>query len=254
MDDFVITAAAMRLAYAVLGIVMLVFVSRWLDGRAEKALARGDVRGFGAALAGIRTNPLASAIYYGARILAVAVLLSALMGCTSAQAGPAFPDRYDPEIKRAVGQWWPDYPVPAAWKAQLYQESRLDPRAVSPVGAAGLAQMMPGTWEEVRRELRLGAVSPHHEVAVEAGAYYMAKLRRGWSAKRTADARQELAQASYNAGAGSIIKAQAKCGGPPLWGDISPCLASVTGERNAHETRTYVERIAKWRSMMVAGL
>src|SRR5579859_2797529 len=30
--------------------------------------------------------------------------------------------------------------------AQLYQESAFDPRAVSPAGAEGIAQFMPGTW------------------------------------------------------------------------------------------------------------
>jgi len=252
-SDFAILAGAMKLAYAVAGIVMLVYVSRWLDRRAEKALASEDVHGFGAALRLIRTDATAAAIYQGARFLALAVLLAALMGCGAASAGPVMPSKYDASIKAAAAKWWPQGPGWKAWKAQLYQESRLDPAAVSPVGAAGLAQMMPGTWAEVTRELRLGSLSPHHEIAIEAGAYYMAKLSRAWSAPRPALDRHRLAQASYNAGTGNLLRAQARCGGAALYAEITPCLPAVTGNRNAAETTTYVERIARYWAILEVG-
>lgn len=142
-------------------------------------------------------------------------------------------------------RWWPDVPHWKLWKAQLYQESLLDPGAVSPAGARGLAQFMPQTWAEIASELGLDG-GPHHEHAIEAGAYYMAKLRQIWRAERTALERHELAQASYNAGAGSILKAQRYCGNARAWSAISACLPRVTGARNASETRTYVERISIW--------
>lgn len=149
-------------------------------------------------------------------------------------------------------RYWPGFPVPLYWKAQLYQESRLDPSAVSPVGAAGLAQFMPGTWQDVIK--RLGypkGVSPHEaKFAIEAGAYYMATLRRSWSAKRPELDRHELAQASYNAGLGNILKAQKLCGGARHYPDIITCLPKVTGKDNARETSTYVERIRKWFQML----
>jgi soluble lytic murein transglycosylase-like protein len=252
-DDFVITAGLLKLGYAILAITMLVFLSRWLDARASKALAREDANGFGAALAQIRRDGVAAAIYYGLRFLALGIVVAALMGCTPAIAGTAFPARYDGEIARAVATYWPDYPRVAAWKAQLYQESRLDPRAVSPVGAAGLAQIMPATWTELTRELRLGGASPHHDIAIQAGAYYMAKQRQIWRNGRDASDRQPLAQASYNAGAGNIIKAQKVCGGARLWAGIAPCLGQVTGH-HSRETLTYVERINKYQAMMEAGL
>lgn len=146
-------------------------------------------------------------------------------------------------------RWWPDLPYWKLWKAQLYQESRLDPGAVSPVGARGLAQFMPATWDDVTREMgRVGG--PQDDLAVEAGAYYMAKLRRTWKADRTALQRQELAQASYNAGTGSILKAQTRCGGAPMWPQIAPCLEQVTGPEFSRETRTYVDRIGVWWKQM----
>lgn len=135
------------------------------------------------------------------------------------------------------------------WKAQLYQESRLDPNAVSPVGARGLAQFMPGTWADVSRQLGV-AGSPHDAMAIEAGAYYMAQLRRTWRRDRAALDRNDLAAASYNAGTGNILKAQALCGDARMWGAVQECLALVTGARNAHETRTYVMRIRHWWKLM----
>ncbi len=253
-DDFVLTAAGLKLLYAAAAILMLVYLSRWLDSRASKAINHEDAKGFGAAIALIRTNPLAAAIYYGLRLLALAVVVGMLMGCSQASAGVAFPDRYDRDIRKAVAAWWPDYPHWFVWKAQLFQESRLDPDAVSPVGARGLAQFMPGTWDQVRRELRLGsAASPHHDIAIEAGAYYMARLRKGWSSPRPQEDRQQLAQASYNAGMGNLLKAQRACGGPNLYAEIIACLPDITG-RHSTETITYVDRIARWRAMIQAGL
>lgn len=156
-----------------------------------------------------------------------------------------FTDKYDREIQRSVKRWWPDLPFWKLWKAQLYQESRLDPKAVSPVGARGLAQFMGPTWRDVSKEMGF-AGSPHDDVAIEAGAFYMAKLRRSWKAERTGLERNQLAQASYNAGLGNVLKAQRFCGDARLWVTVQECMHLVTGEKNAHETKTYVTRIHRW--------
>ncbi len=131
------------------------------------------------------------------------------------------------------------------WKAQLYQESRLDPAAVSPAGARGLAQFMPATWADVARKLDLKG-SPHDEIAIDAGAYYMAKLRAAWRRDRSPQERNQLAQASYNPGMGNILKAQAYCGGARDWRAVRTCLPLVTGAGHAQETITYVARIERW--------
>lgn len=99
-------------------------------------------------------------------------------------------------------------------------------------------------------EMRLGLnASPHSETAIEAGAYYMAKLRRQWSAPRPQTDRHKLAAASYNAGLGHLLSAQKACGGPNLYNDIIRCLPRVTG-RHSEETITYVQRIWKWWRLM----
>lgn len=133
-----------------------------------------------------------------------------------------------------------------AWKAQLCQESGLDPKAVSPVGAKGLAQFMPGTWREVAAELGLGtrtAFDPSS--AIDAGAYYMGKMRRfpDWRWWQDPE-RHRMSQAGYNAGPGNVRKALRLCPGQS-WSVVARCLPDVTG-RHARETITYVDRIADW--------
>lgn len=107
---------------------------------------------------------------------------------------------------------------------------------------------MPATWAEVTAELKWGLLDRRLvEPSIEAGAYYMATLRKQWVSR---DTTQEFAQASYNAGAGNIRRAWRRCEKPETWDGTVPCLSSVTG-RHATETINYVSRIARWFKMMV---
>lgn len=65
-------------------------------------------------------------------------------GAAVALAPGAVPAAYQPAIEH-WGRFCPEI-SPALLAAQLYQESGFNPRAVSPVGAQGIAQFMPGTW------------------------------------------------------------------------------------------------------------
>ena len=79
--------------------------------------------------------------------------------------------------------------------AVIKQESRYDPKAVSPVGAQGLMQMMPATAK------RFGLKYPFDPTAnVEAGTEYLK-----WLLERF-DGDVSLALAGYNAGEGAVDK------------------------------------------------
>lgn len=96
--------------------------------------------------------------------------------------------------------------------AVIKQESRYDPKAVSPVGAQGLMQMMPATAK------RFGLKDPFDPTAnVEAGTKYLK-----WLLKRF-DGDVTLALAGYNAGEGSVDRYK---GVPPY-----------------NETQNYVKKI-----------
>jgi membrane-bound lytic murein transglycosylase MltF len=132
------------------------------------------------------------------------------------------------------------------FKAQARAESSLNPEAVSPAGAQGLMQIMPGTWADLEEELGIIASPFNAKVNIRFGVHYMRKMVRFWKAPRTDEERLKLAQASYNAGAGSILRAQRLCNDASLWSQIAWCLPEVTGGKNSHETITYVERIARY--------
>lgn len=175
------------------------------------------------------------------------LILLAVAGAPTAHA-QAFlrNDRFDADIRRAVKLYLPaqDWRM---WKAQLAAESRLNPTVRSPVGAEGIAQFMPATWREILPAIGLDPkVIPRTEasVAIEAGAFYMARLWRqwtGWSGVRGQDA-YDHAMAGYNAGSGHVLRAWRACDRPSNWDATVRCLPQITG-RNAEETRTYVVRI-----------
>lgn len=164
----------------------------------------------------------------------------------SVSSRPLSFDKYDDCIKSSVSSYWIYFGGWRWWKAQLFQESRLDPNAVSPVGATGLAQFMPATWDDVTKQLGWSGISPRDGCyAIEAGAYYMARLHRSWSAPRPSKDRHFLAASSYNAGMGNMLKAQRLCGNRNLYNDIIICLPQVTGH-HSKETITYIKRIQRW--------
>ena len=169
----------------------------------------------------------------------------------AASAAPAWDGQFKTAAKRqfagAVDWKW--------FKAQAMAESALDPDAVSPVGARGLMQLMPGTSAEVARRLGLPDRPHDPRVAIMLGVAYDRHLWRMWSAPRPDLERLRLMMASYNAGAGHILRAQRLAQAAGLdgsdWADMAAHLPEVTGH-HSKETINYVSRIERFYRALAA--
>jgi hypothetical protein len=141
-------------------------------------------------------------------------------GARSGMGLPAFvPARYREPIMRSAGRW---NVSGAMLAAQLMAESGFNAGAVSPAGAQGIAQFMPGTAASY------GLRNPFDpEAAIDAQAHLMSDLLRQFRSV-------PLALAAYNAGPGAV--AACSCAGPYA------------------ETRAYVARILALLGGAGAGL
>ena len=166
---------------------------------------------------------------------------------------PGITNQYDDEIKRAVKLYLPKWFDWCFLKALFYVESGLNEDARSPVGAIGIGQIMKATEKEIRRiDPSIGDVGRARN-GIKAAALYLNMKIQTWMARnRTHYCIYELSWASYNAGTGTIVKAQAISGNKKCWSKISPYLFQVSGH-HAVETISYVNRIWKiW--MLLKGL
>jgi soluble lytic murein transglycosylase-like protein len=107
------------------------------------------------------------------------------------------PDSAGPQHWRAhVAHLAAKYDVsPSLIEAMVWQESRWNPAAVSPVGARGLAQLMPGTARE------LGVNSNDPAANLEGGVRYLRQQLDTFGGD------VEKALAAYNAGPGRVARA-----------------------------------------------
>ena len=115
-------------------------------------------------------------------------------------------------------------------------------------------QVMPATFDELRKELGLPNTPFDPETNIRAGIHYDLKCYRFWTEDRTFIEKMRLMFASYNAGPGNIHKAQKvvrsknRCDGV-AWDCISRGLHDVTG-RHSKETIQYVERIESFYTVL----
>lgn len=130
------------------------------------------------------------------------------------------------EICRVVSQAASDNGLPHDFFTRLiWQESRFKPDAVSPKGAQGIAQFMPGTasWR--------GLVNPFEPIeALREAASYLRELRKTFRGSLG------LAAAAYNAGPGRVEAWLAGRGGLP--GETRAYVRAVTG----HEAESWASQ------------
>lgn len=110
---------------------------------------------------------------------------------------------------------------PALIEALVWQESRWRHHAVSPKGARGLAQLMPGT----ARDLGVDPADPYANL--EGGARYLRTQLNRFGGDL------EKALAAYNAGPGRVERA----GGVPRIAETRQYVAAILGRLNHHSRK-----------------
>ena len=133
------------------------------------------------------------------------------------------------------------------FKAQSIAESHLQADAKSRVGAVGVMQIMPKTFEEISHKnpsIKGTREQPRWNIA--AGIYYNRMIWKTWKAERPFLDRLNFMFGSYNAGKGNILKAQRLAKKEALnmnhWDSIEQVLQKVTGKKSA-ETIGYIKKI-----------
>lgn len=183
--------------------------------------ARADVLELGADGARWVAGPLAGAPAGSDTAADTAhVLVEGLALPESAIADPALhaagvPARYSAKIHELAARF--DL-SPSLLEAVVWQESRWRENAVSPVGARGLAQLMPGT----ARYLGVDASDPFQNL--EGGARYLREQLDRF------DGDLEKALAAYNAGPDRVERA----GGIPNIRETQQYVAAIMGRLANH--------------------
>jgi soluble lytic murein transglycosylase-like protein len=155
------------------------------------------------------------------------------------------PNTYDVLIQMSAYRFLPDWDWREC-KAQWWCESALKPDARSEAGALGLTQNEPDTFAESAEHLGFprdaSPFDPHYSLL--AGTFYLSKMFKAWHSQgRSLIDRKRLARASYNAGLGSLLRAQGLAGGALDYASIVAMLPGITGVSNAHQTTSYVAAI-----------
>ena len=141
----------------------------------------------------------------------------------------AYPTGYIPQIRRYAAPHVDPFLVAGI----IREESLYNPKALSPVGAMGLMQLMPATANRIARRLGLDPVDRedllHADLNVRLGVDYVAKLLRDYQGNLI------RAVAAYNAGPKAVNRWIAK------FGDRDPDeFVELISYR---ETRRYVKRV-----------
>ena len=133
----------------------------------------------------------------------------------AARHASVIPPRYQPLVQQLAARY--DL-SPALIEAVVWQESRWRENAVSPAGARGLAQLMPGTARDL-------GVNPDDPAAnLEGGARYLREQLDRFNGDL------ERALAAYNAGPGRVIRA----GGIPRIRETQAYVTAIIGRLSSH--------------------
>ena len=155
-------------------------------------------------------------------------------------------DRYDDTFRKYSQRFFgPGYDW-RLFKAQAMAESNIDMKAKSWVGAKGIMQLMPTTFREIKSKNPEIVSINKPEWNIAAGIYYDRQLWKQWTDQQGENGCVKFMMASYNAGRGTLLRAQdvarIKTLDPVLWASIQSIAPEVPKWRH-EETLSYVDRI-----------
>ena len=176
------------------------------------------------------------------------VFLTAMLGAggtLSAQRRPA-DARYDEVFRKYSKRYFGPGFDWRIFKAQGLAESGLDSTAQSRVGARGVMQLMPSTFADIASHNPQMTRIDDPQWNIAAGIAFDRDLWRAWERDSVNTNRREFMFGSYNAGMGTIRKAQTVAQGQQLdhrsWPSIESVAPRVTRWRY-RETLDYVRKI-----------
>jgi len=163
----------------------------------------------------------------------------------TARAAKKVSERYDPAFRKYTKRYFGPAFDWRYFKAQGFAESGLKPNATSWVGARGVMQLMPSTYQEIAsRRPEFGPID-QPEWNIAAGIMHDRYLWNLWLNAVPDDERHHFMFASYNAGEGTINRAFAVAklkGSEPAWSSVELIAPTVQRWRYL-ETLGYVRRI-----------
>lgn len=176
---------------------------------------------------------------------AVVRATSSLERAAEARAAKKISQRYDPSFKKYSKRYFGPAFDWRYFKAQGFAESGLKADATSWVGARGVMQLMPSTYQDIASHRPEFGPIDQPEWNIAAGILHDRDLWQLWQKDIPEAERYHFMFASYNAGEGTIGRALAvaKTRYPdPRWSNVELIAPSV-GRWRYNETLGYVRRI-----------
>ncbi|HEX4682203.1 MAG TPA: transglycosylase SLT domain-containing protein [Gemmatimonadaceae bacterium] len=181
---------------------------------------------------------------------------SALERAAQARARKKISERYDPAFRKYTKRFFGPAFDWRYFKAQGFAESGLNANARSWVGARGVMQLMPSTYQEITSHRpEFGAID-QPEWNIAAGIMHDRYLWGLWRRDVADEERHRFMFASYNAGEGTINRALGVAKlrlGTPSWSSIERIAPTVQRWRYL-ETLGYVRRIDSAYAVLAKGI